>query len=79
MDIKSDEIVIIAGKGHEVYQEYASKKYFSDKKCIKKFIKKNKSLSRNWKSNIVSEITKKNIEKNININEASIDSRKKKK
>ncbi len=76
LDIKSNEIVIIAGKGHEVYQEYISRKFFSDKKCIEKFIKiKNKSLNRNWKSNIISEITKKKIEKNININEASIDSR----
>ena len=76
LDIKSNEIVIVAGKGHEVYQEYMSRKFFSDKKCIEKFIKiKNKSLNRNWKSNIISEITKKKMEKNININEASIDSR----
>ncbi len=76
LDIKSNEIVIIAGKGHEVYQDYISRKFFSDKKCIEKFVKiKNKSLNRNWKSNIISEITKKKIEKNININEASIDSR----
>ena len=80
MDIKSDEIVIIAGKGHEVYQEYESKKYFSDAKFIKKFVKeKNQKLSRDWKLNIVSEITKKNIEKKIKINKASIDSRKTKK
>ncbi len=76
LDIKSNEIVIVAGKGHEVYQEYIFRKFFSDKKCIEKFIKiKNKSLNKNWKSNIISEITKKKIEKNININEASIDSR----
>merc|ERR1711990_779486 len=48
LDIKSNEIVIVAGKGHEVYQEYMSRKFFSDKKCIEKFINiKNKSLSRN--------------------------------
>ncbi len=76
LDIRSNEVVIIAGKGHEIYQEYVSKKFFSDKKCIQKFIKiKNKSLNKNWKSNIVSEVTKKKIEKNISINEASIDSR----
>ena len=64
LNIKSDEIVIIAGKGHEVYQEYKSKKYFSDKNCIKKFIKeKNKLLSKNWKSNIISEVTKKKMKK----------------
>ena len=31
LNIKSNEVVIVAGKGHEIYQEYASKKYFSDK------------------------------------------------
>tara|TARA_Y100001970_G_scaffold294019_1_gene445918 strand:- start:16106 stop:18952 length:2847 start_codon:yes stop_codon:yes gene_type:complete len=76
MGIKSNEIIVVAGKGHEVYQEYTSRKYFSDKKCIEKFIaRKNKSLNRNWKSNIVSEVTKLNINKNIKINNASIDSR----
>ncbi len=80
LGIKSNEVVIIAGKGHEIYQEYASKKYFSDKHCIKKYIKeKNKTLNKNWKSNIISEVTKKKIGKNIKINEASIDSRKIKK
>ena len=80
MDIKSNEVVIIAGKGHEIYQEYAFKKYFSDKNCIQKYIKeRNKTSNKNWKSNIISEVTKKKIEKNIKINEASIDSRKIKK
>ena len=80
LDIKSDEIVVVAGKGHEVFQEYSFKKFFSDKKCIERFIKlKNEILNMNWKSNIISEITKKKINKNIKINEASIDSRKTKK
>ena len=80
MDIKSNEVVIIAGKGHEIYQEYAFKKYFSDKNFIQKYIKeRNKTLNKNWKSNIISEVTKKKIGKNIKINEASIDSRKIKK
>ena len=60
LDIKSDEIVVVAGKGHEVFQEYSFKKFFSDKKCIERFIKqKNEILNMNWKSNIISEITKK--------------------
>ena len=80
LDIKSNDIVIVAGKGHEVYQEYTYKKYFSDKKCIEKYIKeKNKNLNSNWKSNIISEVTRTNVGKNIKINEASIDSRKIKK
>ena len=80
LDIKSNEIVIVAGKGHEVYQEYKSKRHFSDRDCINKYIKeKNKLLSRYWKSNIISEVTTKKIEKSVEINEASIDSRKVKK
>ena len=80
LDIKSDEIVIVAGKGHETFQEYGSKKRFSDKKHIKLFVnERNKSLSKNWKSNIVTEITKKKIHKKVKINNASIDSRKIKK
>ena len=80
LDIKSNEVVIVAGKGHEIFQEYAYKKYFSDKNCIKKYIKqKNKTLNKNWKSNIISEVTKKKIGKNIKIYKASIDSRKIKK
>ena len=30
---------MIAGKGHETYQEYKNRKYFSDKDCILKSIK----------------------------------------
>ena len=64
MDIKSNEVVIIAGKGHEDYQEYQSKKYFSDKNFIKKYIKqKNQTLNKSWKANIIEEITNKKIKK----------------
>ncbi len=80
LNVKSTEIIVVAGKGHEMHQEYKSKKLFSDKKCIEKFIyQKNKTLSKNWKCNIVSEVTKNNINKNIKINTASIDSRETKK
>ena len=33
-DLTSGNILVIAGKGHENYQEYFNKKFFSDKKCI---------------------------------------------
>ena len=33
-DLKSGNILVVAGKGHETYQEYGSKKSFSDRKCI---------------------------------------------
>ena len=41
-ELKSDEILIVAGKGHETYQEYKTKKYFSDKECMIKAINKKK-------------------------------------
>jgi len=76
----SDEIVVVAGKGHEIYQEYTGKKYFSDRACIIKSIKeKNKKLSQNWKTNILEEVLGKKLKKNTIINEASINSKKVKK
>ena len=53
---ESDEIIIVAGKGHENYQEYKTKKYFSDREVIINSIKnKNKTLSNDWKLNILKE------------------------
>jgi len=74
-DLNSENILVVAGKGHENYQEYLNKKFFSDRKCILKNIKlKNKSLSKDWKANILKE----NISsiKLYKINSASIDSKK---
>ena len=74
--IKSDEILVVAGKGHEEYQEYKTKKYFSDKDCIIETIRqKNKNLKKNWKSNILEEILEKKLKKNIAINKASLNSK----
>jgi len=79
-NIQSNEIVIVAGKGHELYQEYKSRKYFSDRDCILKCIKeKNKNLNNNWKVNIIEEILKKKLNNNININGACINSKEIKK
>ena len=59
LNSKSDEILIIAGKGHETTQEYRKKKKFSDKDTIKESIRlKNKFLSNDWKLNIFKEIIK---------------------
>ena len=75
-NIKSDEIVVVAGKGHEIYQEYNKKKYFSDKVCIKKSIKeKNLTLSQNWKANIIEETLNRKLKKNKIINKATINSK----
>ena len=61
-NLLTGEILLVAGKGHENIQDYGnSKKFFSDKKCILKQInKKNKSLSKNLKLNILKEESKKN-------------------
>ena len=79
-NIQSNEIVIVAGKGHESYQEYKIRKYFSDRDCILKSIKeKNKNLNNNWKANIVEENLKKKLSNKIIINEACINSKEIKK
>ncbi len=80
LSIKSDEVLVVAGRGHEIYQEYKTKKYFSDRKCIIENInKKNKSLKKSWKLNIFEEILKINLKDNLKISHASINSREIKK
>ncbi len=80
-DLKAGEILLVAGKGHENYQEYSSKKFFSDKQNILKNIKaKNKKLFKDWKSNIILEQFNNNKKQFFRkINEACIDSKKIKK
>tara|TARA_Y100001970_G_scaffold290413_1_gene424063 strand:+ start:1117 stop:3960 length:2844 start_codon:yes stop_codon:yes gene_type:complete len=74
-NINSDEILVVAGKGHEEYQEYFTKKKFSDKNCIlKSIIIKNSKLSNDWKNNILSEVLKKNVENKIKIKNSYINS-----
>ena len=76
-DLKSGDVLIVAGKGHENFQEYKTKKFFSDKIFIEKYIeKKNKALSKNWKVNIIKESLNLQINKNANIKKASINSKK---
>ncbi len=76
--IKSDEILVVAGKGHEIYQEYKKKKYFSDRDYIIKSIKqKNYKLNQDWKTNIIEEnlgfkLKKNTIIKKVNINSKEI-------
>ena len=55
-NIKSDEVVVVAGRGHELYQEYKTK-VFSDRDCIIEAINlKNNNLNQIWKANILEEI-----------------------
>ena len=76
-NLNSGDVLVVAGKGHEDYQEYRKKKFFSDKICIKKNIKiKNKKLSYDWKLNIIQENLKDiNLKKVKKINNASLNSK----
>ena len=76
--VESGEVLIIAGKGHENYQEYKKKISFSDRYFIKKYSKiKNKTLSNYWKTNLFNEELKiLKLNKNINIENVSINSKK---
>ncbi len=80
LNSKSDEILIIAGKGHENTQEYSKKKNFSDKDNVKKsIILKNRLLSNDWKLNLLKEIIKNkklDILKNFKISTNSKESNK---
>ena len=82
IDLKSGDILIVAGKGHEKIQEYKStKKLFSDQEQILMNIKiKNKKLSHNLKLNILKELSNSNnISSKIKIRKASINSKETKK
>jgi len=77
-NLKTGDILIVAGKGHEKIQEYKKiKKLFSDKLEILKNIKiKNKTLSNNSKLNILKELSNSNnIPSKLAINNASINSK----
>ena len=75
--LKTGEILLVAGKGHEKVQEIRNKKiYFSDKKIILNAIKiKNFNLSINLKINILKELSGKNkISSKIILRKATINS-----
>ena len=81
-DLKTNEILIVAGKGHENIQDYGkNKKLFSDKKEILKNVKiKNSNLSNDIKLNILNEMSNlNNISLKTKIKSASINSKEIKK
>ena len=82
LDLKTGDVLVVAGKGHEKIQEYKKiKKLFSDQKQILKNIKiKNKVLSSNFKLNILKELSNSsNISSKLKISNASINSKEIKK
>jgi len=81
-DLKTGDILLVAGKGHEKIQEYKEhKKLFSDQQQILKNITiKNKTLSKNIKLNILRELSNSNnISSKLRIKNASINSKEIKK
>jgi murE/murF fusion protein len=78
VSLKTGDILIVAGKGHEKTQEVKNKKkLFSDREEILNNIKiKNKSLSGNFKLNILKEIDNSSyISSKLKIGKASINSK----
>ena len=77
-ELSSNEILLVAGKGHEEIQNYGNKiKNFSDKKIIKETINKKKfSFKKSHYQNfLLKKILDKNIIKNVNYDGVSINSR----
>ncbi len=77
-NLNSNDILIVAGKGHENIQDFGKRKIlFSDKDIILSSIKrKNKSLSNNFKVNILKEYKEaKKINNSTKLNKASINSK----
>ncbi len=77
-NLKSGDVLVVAGKGHENTQEIGKKKIkFSDrKKILTEIQKKNKNLSNHLKINIIKELSKtQKLSKSISINNVSINSK----
>ena len=77
-ELKSNQLLLISGKGHEQTQDYGNKIItFSDKKLIKIITNKAKFYSnkKNFKNNMLMEIFKNNTLKKINYNGVSINTK----
>ena len=77
-DLGSNEILLVAGKGHEKTQDYGNKIInFSDKKAIMEIIKKRKYSVKigHWSNFLAKKIFKDNNLKNVNYNGVSINTK----
>ena len=77
MSLNTGDLLLVAGKGHEKFQDYGNKKnFFSDQKVILKSIKlKNRSLSNNLKLNIVKEESGSKISNKLIVRKICINSK----
>ena len=77
MNLNTGDLLLVAGKGHEKTQDYGKRKlFFSDQKEIMNSIKlKNKSLSNDFKLNIIAEQSNSKISKKLTIRNISINSK----
>ena len=81
-ELESNEILLVAGKGHEKTQDYGNKIInFSDKKTVKEIIQKKKfTFKKNrWPNFFLKKVFNDNNFKNLNYNGVSINSKKIKK
>jgi len=80
-ELGTNEILLVAGKGHEKIQDYGNRILnFSDKKVIKEIIKKKSFTNKNYWANFIAQKSFKNNKlKNINYNGVSINSKSMKK
>ena len=77
-ELRTNEVLLVAGKGHEKTQDYGKKIFnFSDEKVIKDIVKKRKKFIKKnyWTSFIFQETFKNQGHKNINYNGVSISSK----
>ena len=77
-ELRSNEILLVAGKGHEKTQDYGNKIInFSDKKIIKEIIRKKKfSFKKNHYQNfLLKKVFKNNNLRNVNYNGVSINTK----
>ena len=76
-NLKSGDILLVAGKGHEKIQDYGNKKsFFSDREIILESIRiKNRNLSKDFRINIIKEHSHNKIKKNLLIKNISINSK----
>ena len=77
-ELKSNEILLVAGKGHEETQDYGKKIInFSDKRTIRQILKKHKFFrqNKNWEQEITQEVFNNKNYKKINYRGVSINSK----